>query len=148
MGHRQTNMNISFSKWRTLSTNISENVRHFGKGFPRVCLPSSRLMMDFCTDEITCLGDAVAYVLSNIKRDRQQTFLTIGFLAMALGDGIKPQLPKIMEFLRSALRPKETSASKRRSVVHIPDDAAYTCLCMLARYVQFPKSLKVFQDGE
>ncbi|GAV00928.1 TOR [Ramazzottius varieornatus] len=81
------------------------------------------------------LGDAVAYVLSNIKRDRQQTFLTIGFLAMALGDGIKPQLPKIMEFLRSALRPKETSASKRKSVVHIPDDAAYTCLCMLARSV-------------
>ncbi|OQV15683.1 Target of rapamycin [Hypsibius exemplaris] len=83
----------------------------------------------------TCLPEAVIYILNNVKRDRQQAFFTIGFLAMAVGDGIRPQLPKIMDFLRTALRPKEGSAAAKKRSTAPPDDPAYICLCMLARSV-------------
>lgn len=78
------------------------------------------------------LNDAVAYLLLNIKRDRQQTFLTIGLLAVAVGDGIRQQLPKIMELLRTTLRSKDGSVKKKPA---LQDDSAYICLCMLARSV-------------
>lgn len=78
----------------------------------------------------TYLPEAVSYILASVKRDRQQAFFTLGFLAMATGDGILPQLPKIMDFLRTTLRPKEGSKKKTNAP---PDDPAYICLCMLAR---------------
>jgi serine/threonine-protein kinase mTOR len=78
------------------------------------------------------LSQAVTYVLSNVKRDRQQTFFAVGYLATAVGDAILPQLPKIMDFLRTTLRPKDGTTKKKSAP---PDDAAYICLCMLARSV-------------
>ena len=78
------------------------------------------------------LPDAVTYILASVKRDRQQAFFTIGFLTMAVGDAIRPQLPKIMDFLRTTLRPKEGAKKKSNAP---SDDPAYICLCMLARSV-------------
>lgn len=76
------------------------------------------------------LADSVTFILTNLKRDRQQTFLTLGYLAMALGESVKPQLSKIMEILRTTLRGKDGTTKKKAPP---PDDAAYMCLCMLAR---------------
>lgn len=82
-----------------------------------------------------CLGETMLYLLGCLKRDRERcaAFIAIGLLAVAVGDEIKPHLPKIMEVVKAAL-PTNVTPSKRKSAV--VDSAIFSCISMLARAVR------------
>lgn len=69
--------------------------------------------------EIFCrhLQGSVSYLLASLRgreKERALSFTAIGLVAVAIQEGIKPHLPKIMEFLRVSLPiPKEVATKKR-----------------------------------
>lgn len=51
----------------------------------------------------------MVYLLSTLRgkdRDRASAFITIGLIAVAVEEHIKPHLPKIMEVIRNSLPSK------------------------------------------
>lgn len=49
------------------------------------------------------LTETVSYLLTSKLVDRQASFLSVGFVAYAVKEHIKPHLPKVFEAIRSAL---------------------------------------------
>nr|QXN57741.1 serine/threonine-protein kinase [Bemisia tabaci] len=80
------------------------------------------------------LSGTLAYLLSTLRsreRDRASAFSTIGLIAVAVEDNIKPHLPKIMELIRSYLPMKDMSSKKRGNL----EPALFVCITLLGHAV-------------
>lgn len=80
------------------------------------------------------LNETMNYLLNCLKRDRERcnAFVSIGLLAVAVGNHIKPLLPKIMEVIKLAL-PANATPSKRK--VPLVDPSVFNCISLLSRAV-------------
>ncbi|RWS29930.1 hypothetical protein B4U80_02742 [Leptotrombidium deliense] len=78
------------------------------------------------------LCDATTHLLNCLKRERErsQAFISIGLLAIAVGEEIKPFLPKIMEVIKSSLPSRELSTKKKAFVT---EPSVFTCISLLAK---------------
>lgn len=82
------------------------------------------------------LSSALSYLMTCLQRkdkDRQLALVTIGYLAVFIEGDIAQYLPKIIDFIRSTLPPKDPSAKKRS--VAAPDAAVFVCISLLGRAV-------------
>lgn len=81
------------------------------------------------------LSSTINYLLSTLRgkeRDRNQAFLTLGYIAVAVEDDIEPYLPSIFEIIKSALPSKEVP-TKRKSP---PDPSVFLCATLLGHAVK------------
>lgn len=81
------------------------------------------------------LHSTLQYLLITVRgreRDRTAAFITIGLLAVAMGDEIKTFVPKIMEVIKLALPNKETPSKKRASL----DPSVFLCITFLGHAVK------------
>ncbi|XP_043460744.1 serine/threonine-protein kinase mTOR isoform X2 [Leptopilina heterotoma] len=81
------------------------------------------------------LRDCLAYLLMTLKgreKDRAAAFTTIGLIAVAVGDPIKPYLGRIMETIKSSLPSKEMSNKKRVAL----EPAVFICITLLGHAVK------------
>lgn len=78
------------------------------------------------------LADTMDYLLGCLRRERERSwaFLSIGLLAVAVGEHLLPYLPKVMEVIRVSL-PSNSVPSKKKGPVL--DPAVFTCISLLAR---------------
>ncbi|KAJ8676220.1 hypothetical protein QAD02_012006 [Eretmocerus hayati] len=82
------------------------------------------------------LREVLHYLLSNLRgreKDRAAAFTTIGLIAVAVDDAIKPFLPKIMEVIKSSLPSKDTPNRKRSSTL---EPAVFICITLLGHAVK------------
>lgn len=82
------------------------------------------------------LDDVLFYLLSiirNKEKNSNMTFVTIGFIAVAVEKDIGRALPRIMELLRAAL-PQTRDVQSKKKV--IPDPAVFTCITLLGHAVK------------
>lgn len=59
----------------------------------------------------------MSYLLASLRgreKERALSFTTIGLVAVAIQDGIRPYLPKIMEFLKVSLPVSKDVTTKKR----------------------------------
>ncbi|XP_017768823.1 PREDICTED: target of rapamycin [Nicrophorus vespilloides] len=73
---------------------------------------------------------AMNYLLVNLKnreKERGATFITIGLIAVAVGDAIRPYFSKIMEAIRMSLPNRETPTKKRIAI----DASVFKCISFL-----------------
>ncbi|KAI5755082.1 hypothetical protein M8J77_013919 [Diaphorina citri] len=76
------------------------------------------------------------HLLNNLRgrdKDRPTAFTTIGLIAVAVGDSILPDLPKIFDIIKASLPTKESSL-KKRSVAGF-DPAIFMCVTLLGHAV-------------
>ncbi|KAH7985997.1 hypothetical protein HPB52_025269 [Rhipicephalus sanguineus] len=78
------------------------------------------------------LADTMDYLLGCLRRERERSwaFLSIGLLAVAVGEHLLPYLPKVMEVIRVSLPSNSTPSKKKGPVL---DPAVFTCISLLAR---------------
>ncbi|XP_065216693.1 serine/threonine-protein kinase mTOR isoform X2 [Planococcus citri] len=82
------------------------------------------------------LNASMVYLLSTLRskdRDRSLAFTTIGLIAVAVEENIKPHLPKIMEVIRASLPSKEGSTKKRMPNL---DPSVFICITLLGHAVK------------
>lgn len=82
------------------------------------------------------LDDVLLYLLNiirNKEKNSNMTFVTIGFIAVAVEQNIGRALPKIMELLRVALPQTRDTQSKKKV---IPDPAVFMCITLLGHAVK------------
>ncbi|KAK6628142.1 hypothetical protein RUM43_001953 [Polyplax serrata] len=83
------------------------------------------------------LQGSVSYLLASLRgreKERALSFTAIGLVAVAIQEGIKPHLPKIMEFLRVSLPiPKEVATKKRGPPG--PEPGVLICITLLGHAV-------------
>ncbi|XP_012282445.1 serine/threonine-protein kinase mTOR isoform X2 [Orussus abietinus] len=82
------------------------------------------------------LRESLAYLLMTLRgreKDRHAAFTTVGLIAVAVEDAIKPYLPKIMEVIKGSLPSKETPSKKRGSP---PEPAVFICITLLGHAVK------------
>ncbi|XP_043266889.1 serine/threonine-protein kinase mTOR isoform X2 [Venturia canescens] len=80
--------------------------------------------------------ETLTYLLVTLKgreKDRYAAFMTIGLIAVAVEDSIKPYLPKIMEVIKSSLPSKETPNKKRSTPL---EPAVFICITLLGHAVK------------
>lgn len=78
---------------------------------------------------------AMNYLLNTLKgreKERSTAFITIGLIAVAMEDLIKPYVPKIIEVIKLALPNRETSNKKRVSI----DASVFKCIMFLGHAVK------------
>ncbi|KAL7287805.1 hypothetical protein TKK_0018180 [Trichogramma kaykai] len=81
------------------------------------------------------LLECLTYLLMNLRgreKDRTVAFATIGLIAVAVGEDIKPYLPKIMEVIKMSLPSKETPSKKKSSIL---EPAVFICITLLGHAV-------------
>ncbi|OXA52223.1 Serine/threonine-protein kinase mTOR [Folsomia candida] len=79
------------------------------------------------------LSTSMNYLLQSLRnKERSDPFITIGLLSIAVDGNIKSYLPKIMEFVRSALPSKIflTKETPRKNLKF--DPSIFTCLTLLS----------------
>ncbi|XP_064459506.1 serine/threonine-protein kinase mTOR-like [Ornithodoros turicata] len=76
------------------------------------------------------LPEAMSYLLGCLRRERSMAFLSIGLLAVAVGDHMQQYLPRIMEVVSASL-PSNATPSKKKGLTL--DPAVFTCISLLAR---------------
>lgn len=78
------------------------------------------------------LRETINYLMTCLRRDRERSnaFIAIGLLALAIKKDIQPDLPKIMEVIKSALPPKDGTLKKKP---HYVEPAVFTCINLLAQ---------------
>ncbi|XP_034935910.1 serine/threonine-protein kinase mTOR [Chelonus insularis] len=82
------------------------------------------------------LREILNYLLLALRgreKDRNAAFMTIGLIAVAVGDAIKPYLPKIMEVIKSSLPAKETPNKKRSASL---ESSVFICITLLGYAVK------------
>ncbi|CAG5108662.1 Similar to Mtor: Serine/threonine-protein kinase mTOR (Rattus norvegicus), partial [Cotesia congregata] len=75
--------------------------------------------------------ETMNYLLMTLRgreKDRHAAFMTIGLIAVAIGDSIKPYLSKIMEVIKMSLPSKETPSKKRSAPL---EPAVFICITLL-----------------
>lgn len=81
------------------------------------------------------LTSTLNYLLSTLRgreKDRNAAFITIGLIAVAIDDEIKPYVPKIMEMVKLALPNRETPNKKRVMM----DPSVFMCITFLGHAVK------------
>ncbi|XP_013778468.1 serine/threonine-protein kinase mTOR-like [Limulus polyphemus] len=80
------------------------------------------------------LNETMSYFLHCLRRERERysAFIAIGLLAVAVGESIKPHIPKIMDCIRMSLPLKDASSKKKMPTA---DPAVFICISMLAQAV-------------
>ena len=81
------------------------------------------------------LHDCIIYLLMTLKnreKDRAAAFTTIGLIAVAVEDAIKPYRSKIMEMIKSSLPSKEMPNKKRVAL----EPAVFVCITLLGHAVK------------
>lgn len=81
------------------------------------------------------LNTAINYLLTTLRgkeRDRNQAFVTLGYMAVALEDDIEPYLSSIFEIIKSALPTKETGSKRKQT----PDPSVFLCVTLLGHAVK------------
>lgn len=81
------------------------------------------------------LNSTLQYLLITVRsreKDKTAAFITIGLIGVAMGNDIKPYIPKIMEVIKLALPSKETPSKKRSSL----DPSVFLCITFLGHAVQ------------
>nr|QGN03465.1 target of rapamycin [Ixodes ricinus] len=78
------------------------------------------------------LPETMDYLLGCLRRERErsQAFLSIGLLAVAVGEPMIPYLPRVMEVIRASLPSNSTPSKKKGPVL---DPAVFTCISLLVR---------------
>nr|CAD7429912.1 unnamed protein product [Timema monikensis] len=82
------------------------------------------------------LAASMQYLLGSLRgreKDRCTAFTTIGLIAVAVEDDIKPYLPRIMEVIRVSLPSKETPSKKRGTSL---EPAVFVCITLLGHAVK------------
>jgi FKBP12-rapamycin complex-associated protein len=82
------------------------------------------------------LRECLNYLLLSLRgreKDRAAAFTTIGLIAVAVDEDIKPYLPKIMDVIKSSLPSKETPNKKRGSPL---EPAVFVCITLLGHAVK------------
>ncbi|CAK8674525.1 unnamed protein product [Clavelina lepadiformis] len=79
------------------------------------------------------LSDAMNFLFTCLKKekDRSTAFYAIGLMSVVVKTAINLYTPKIFEFIKQYLPPKEPNAKKQRSFV--PEPAVFSCISMLAK---------------
>ncbi|KAK0179190.1 hypothetical protein PV327_008004 [Microctonus hyperodae] len=95
-------------------------------------------LVAFNTDKFNkeYLRETLSYLLLTLRgreKDRYAAFMTIGLIAVAVGDAIKPYLPRIMEVIKSSLPSKETPNKKRSAPL---EPAVFICITLLGHAVK------------
>lgn len=81
------------------------------------------------------LSTAINYLLQTLRgkeRDRNQAFVTLGYMAVALEDDIEHYLPSIFEIIKAALPTKETGSKRKQT----PDPSVFLCITLLGHAVK------------
>lgn len=81
------------------------------------------------------LTSTLHYLLSTLRgreKDRTAAFITIGLIAVAMDEEIKPYVPKIMEVVKLALPNRETPNKKRVAL----DQSVFMCITFLGHAVK------------
>lgn len=82
------------------------------------------------------LRECLNYLLLSLRgreKDRAAAFTTIGLIAVAVDEAIKPYLPKIMEVIKSSLPSRDTPNKKRSSAI---EPAVFVCITLLGHAVK------------
>ncbi|XP_014771975.1 serine/threonine-protein kinase mTOR isoform X1 [Octopus bimaculoides] len=84
----------------------------------------------------TYLRDTIVYLLNALRRDKERAaaFQAVGLLAVAVKDNIFSFCNRIMEFVRSALPPKDLPQKKQKAISVEP--SVFTCISMLGRALE------------
>lgn len=79
------------------------------------------------------LNDTITYLLKCLhnNRERSQAFLSMGLLATAVKNDIKPHLPKILEVIRFSLPSHRDSSAKKKG--QATESSVFTCISLLAQ---------------
>lgn len=81
------------------------------------------------------LSSTINYLLNTLRgkeKDRNNAFVTLGYIAVAVEDDIEPYLSRIFEIVKSTL-PAKDNPSKRKSV---PDPSVFLCITLLGHAVK------------
>lgn len=81
------------------------------------------------------LNNTITYLLNTLRgkeKDRNQAFVTLGYIAVAVRDEIEPYLPSLFEIIKAALPSKEAHA-KRKSA---PDPSVFLCVMLLGHAIK------------
>lgn len=81
------------------------------------------------------LSNTINYLLNTLRgkeKDRNQAFVTLGFIAVAVKDEIEPYLPSVFEIIKTALPSKEAH-TKRKSA---PDPSVFLCVTLFGHAVK------------
>ncbi|PNF25178.1 Serine/threonine-protein kinase mTOR, partial [Cryptotermes secundus] len=84
----------------------------------------------------THLNTSMQYLLLSLRgreKDRSTAFTTIGLIALAVEEDIKPYLPRIMEVIRVSLPAKDTPSKKRGMSL---EPAVFVCITLLGHAVK------------
>ncbi|XP_039269325.2 serine/threonine-protein kinase mTOR-like [Styela clava] len=78
------------------------------------------------------LDDAMAFVLSCLKKDRDRSsgFYAVGLIGLSVKKNIAVYMSKILEYIKTCLPNKDIPAKKQRNFVLEP--AVFSCISMLA----------------
>lgn len=81
------------------------------------------------------LANTINYLLTTLRgkeKDRNQAFVTFGYIAVAVEDKIEPYLSSAFEIIKSAL-PSKDAPTKRKT---IPDPSVFLCITLLGHAVK------------
>lgn len=81
------------------------------------------------------LNNTITYLLLTLRgkeKDRNQAFVTLGYMAVAIEDEIEPYLPSIIEIIKATLPSKDSSAKRKPS----PDPSVFLCVTLLGHAVK------------
>lgn len=74
------------------------------------------------------LSLTMSYLLQSLRsKERNEAFITIGLVSVAIDGNIRPHLPKIMDALRNSLPGKDTPRKGQKF-----DPASFTCITLLS----------------
>ncbi|XP_050299177.1 serine/threonine-protein kinase Tor [Anthonomus grandis grandis] len=82
----------------------------------------------FVQNQLKSTMNYLLNILKGREKDRNNAFITIGLIAVAVEEEIEPYIDKIMEFIKAAL-PRTDSTSKRRNAI---DCSVFKCITYLA----------------
>uniref|UniRef100_H2Y9G6 Serine/threonine-protein kinase TOR n=1 Tax=Ciona savignyi TaxID=51511 RepID=H2Y9G6_CIOSA len=76
------------------------------------------------------LSDSMIFLFACLKKDRDRSaaFLAIGLMSMAVTSAIEPYTPKLFEFIKQYLPPKEPSSKN-----YVPESSIFGCIPMVAK---------------
>uniref|UniRef100_H2Y9G4 Serine/threonine-protein kinase TOR n=1 Tax=Ciona savignyi TaxID=51511 RepID=H2Y9G4_CIOSA len=79
------------------------------------------------------LSDSMIFLFACLKKDRDRSaaFLAIGLMSMAVTSAIEPYTPKLFEFIKQYLPPKEPSSKRQRN--YVPESSIFGCIPMVAK---------------
>lgn len=83
------------------------------------------------------LNTSMNHLLTTVRgrdKDRPTAFTTIGLIAVAVDDNIRPYLPKIFDLIRASLPPSKETSLKKRTAAGV-DPAIFNCVTLLGHAV-------------